>query len=194
MKMTPIININGTTRESLVEARRNVLTAIDALMEAMNETAPHGRDYVGEPERYTFDRSIYAARFATLDKLRNEIQDEALAIHNGDQPAEIETRYQLVGTSDDHDMLTLAGLEIRQTITGEQSGSHLRPELRGQPILANMCGPMWGGWRNAAGESLFLEDDSDPTSEIKSYCKAQGPVAYAVCRYETWEMYERMSR
>lgn len=106
----------------------------------------------------------------------------------------METRYQIVGTNDDRDMMTLAQLEISQTVTGEETGRHLRPELQNQPKLADMCGPMWGGWRNAAGESLFLEDDRDPTSAIKPYCKAQGPVAYVVVRYETWEAYDRLSR
>ncbi len=106
----------------------------------------------------------------------------------------METRYQIVGTNDDRDMMTLAQLEVRQTITGEKIGAHLRPELQNQPILADMCGPMWGGWRDANGESVFLEDDRDPNSAPKSYSPSQGPVAYVVVRYETWEAYERMSR
>jgi hypothetical protein len=105
----------------------------------------------------------------------------------------METRYQIVGTENDRDMMTLAELESIQTVTGKETSPHLRPELRDQPIIGNMCGPMWGGWRDAAGEYVFLENDRDPTSPPKTYSKG-GPIAYAVVRYETWEAYERLSR
>lgn len=105
----------------------------------------------------------------------------------------MEVRYQTVGTNDDRDMMTLAQLEIRQTVTGEQQGTHLRDELRGQPTLEGMCGPMWGGWRDAEGNSVFLEDDRDPTSKPKPYSDA-GPIVAYVVRYETWEAYDALSR
>lgn len=80
--MNPSININGTSREELVNTRRNVLDKIDELMKAIQETKPHGRDYIGKDHQYSLDRKLYADRFAMLDKLRNEILDEALDIQN----------------------------------------------------------------------------------------------------------------
>lgn len=80
MLMNPSININGTSRDSLVQTRRDALEAIMDAMKALQETLPHGRDYVGRSHQYDLDRATYRERFATLDKLYNEIQDEALAI------------------------------------------------------------------------------------------------------------------
>lgn len=80
--MRPIVNNNGDTRESLVDQRRAVIDALRVVMKALYETAPNGRNYIGNAERFVADKAIYAARFATLDQLLNEIQDEALAIKN----------------------------------------------------------------------------------------------------------------
>ncbi len=107
----------------------------------------------------------------------------------------METRYQIVGTPDrDGDMLTLEELAARLTITGTRHNPAVRPELRDAPEAANMCGGMWGGWRDANGESIFLTNDRDPNSAPTSYSPSQGPVAYVVVRYETWEAYDRLSR
>ena len=78
----------------------------------------------------------------------------------------METRYQIVGTNDDRDMMTLAQLEIRQTVTGEETGRHLRPELQNQPKLANMCGPHVGRlaqrrWRVALPRRRPRPDERD---------------------------------
>lgn len=78
--MQPIININGTAREVHINFRRRALNALVELMEAVSEIRPHGRDYLGNAEAYNRDLDIHKERFAVLDKLRNEIMDEALAI------------------------------------------------------------------------------------------------------------------
>jgi hypothetical protein len=80
MLMNPSVNINGTSRDELVNTR---IAAMDALMDAMAKMEafkPHGRDYVGRDHQYSLDRALYAERFSILDKMRNEIMDEALAI------------------------------------------------------------------------------------------------------------------
>jgi len=79
--MNPVITINGTARKSLVADRLEILRAVRDAMSAMQAIAPHGRDYVGQNERYAADRAIYQARFALLDQLHNEIEEEALSIH-----------------------------------------------------------------------------------------------------------------
>lgn len=81
--MEPKININGMTREQHVRQRIDVLNAIENLMEKMSEIRPHGRDYIGNTEAYQRDLAIHNARFADLDRLRNEVQDEAMAIQEG---------------------------------------------------------------------------------------------------------------
>jgi len=82
--MRPIVNNNGDKREELV---KQCTDAMDALMEAMKKLshmAPHGRNYLGNNTRYQEDRKLYCERFNTLEKMHHEIQQEALAIHNGD--------------------------------------------------------------------------------------------------------------
>ena len=78
--MQPKINNNGTARAELVRQRINTRRRICELMASLQETAPHGRDYLGNSVAYERDLSIYRARFAILDKLHNEIGDEAIAI------------------------------------------------------------------------------------------------------------------
>jgi hypothetical protein len=80
--MQPIVNLNGTSPEALIEARMEARTACRALMNALGGIAPNGRDYIGHPDAYARDRAIYAARFVVIDKLFNELGDEALAIQS----------------------------------------------------------------------------------------------------------------
>lgn len=80
--MKPIININGATRESHVDARLIIMQNLRTVMEDLQEIKPHGRDYLGNTERYNADLNIYIERFKLLDKMFNEIQEEALAIRN----------------------------------------------------------------------------------------------------------------
>lgn len=79
---------------------------------------------------------------------------------------------------------------------GERLGaSHLREELRGQPSLDRLCGPMWGGWRDQAGEGIYFQGSGDdPNGEIASYSPSQGPVDHYLIRYEDYEANERLSR
>lgn len=46
---TPLVNLNGSSRESLLEKEGKVLTALVALQEALREAYPHGRDYQISP-------------------------------------------------------------------------------------------------------------------------------------------------
>jgi hypothetical protein len=78
--MRPIINLNGTSREALIDARLEARTACLALMSALGGTRPNGRDYIGHPHAFNRDIAIYADRLLALDKLHNDLGDEALAI------------------------------------------------------------------------------------------------------------------
>jgi hypothetical protein len=81
--MRPFVNINGTSRAALVDQRRAAMEAVRLAMTALQETCPHGRDYIGDPARFDHDRGVYNRRFAKLDELHNDLLDEALAIQNG---------------------------------------------------------------------------------------------------------------
>lgn len=76
----PILNINGTSGDELIQTRRNVLDALDAAMKALQQMTPNGRDYPGDQERCRADREVHYARFAQLDAMRNSILDEAVSI------------------------------------------------------------------------------------------------------------------
>lgn len=76
----PILNINGTNAEELIQTRRNAIDALDAVMKALQEMTPNGRDYPGQQDRCRSDRELHYARFAQLDAMRNRIMDEALEI------------------------------------------------------------------------------------------------------------------
>ena len=50
-------------------------------MKALGECSPNGRDYQTAPKgEYDIARAKYTERFAFLDRLANELEDEAIAI------------------------------------------------------------------------------------------------------------------
>lgn len=73
-------------------------------------------------------------------------------------------------------------------------GSQLRPELRGQPQIKGLAGPMWGGYRDANGESIYFKRNDNDLNEVESYSPSKGPVAYHLLRYEDWGSNDLLSR
>lgn len=41
---------------------------------------------------------------------------------------------------------------------GDETGRHLRPELRDHPKFDGLCGPMWGGTADDGGPIIRYED------------------------------------
>ena len=82
MLMNPSVNINGTSREALVDARRDAFEAVNAAITALRETLPHGRDYVGRAHQWSVDRAIYMERHKLLSQLAEDLMNEAVAIQN----------------------------------------------------------------------------------------------------------------
>lgn len=78
-QMKPIITINGTSRESLVEMRLNVLTKLREAYEEMRKLSPHGRDYPNGD--FVTDRDLHWERCADLHNLIEEIEAEAYTIN-----------------------------------------------------------------------------------------------------------------
>jgi hypothetical protein len=70
----------------------------------------------------------------------------------------------------------------------------LRPELRDRPRIKGMAGASWGGWRDANGEHVFLENDYDPASQPKPYSPSMGPIDHFLLRFEDWETCDLLSR
>ena len=78
--MHPIANLNGTSREQLIDTRLAAVRALRDAMKAMQELSPHGRDYLGNNETWQAYRMIHAARFGALDAMANDLIDEALSL------------------------------------------------------------------------------------------------------------------
>jgi hypothetical protein len=81
MNGMPIVNLNGATKQSLADVRITARAALQEAMKALSECAPNGRDYQTAPAgEYEIALATYRARFAVLDKMANELEDEAIAI------------------------------------------------------------------------------------------------------------------
>lgn len=92
----------------------------------------------------------------------------------------MQTKYQIVGL-DKVELLTRAELDAKFDTSELEMGTHLREEIRGEPKIKTLCGPMWGGYRDSEGECIFDDDAAEKASEVWM-------------RYETWKAYDVYSR
>ena len=77
----PVVNINGTSREALVNARIAAIESLRSAMQALGECSPNGRDYQTAPKgELEIARKRYMERFAFLDRMINQLEDEAIFI------------------------------------------------------------------------------------------------------------------
>ena len=75
----PVVNLNGATKESLVDARIDARAAIQAAMKALGECSPNGRDYqTAQKGEYEIARAKYTERFAFLDRVRAKTGNRSL--------------------------------------------------------------------------------------------------------------------
>ena len=74
----PIINNNGATAESYIEARITARQKIRDLMAALSQIKPHGRDYqtACNPDAYRRDTETHNLRMLFLDQLYNDMEEE----------------------------------------------------------------------------------------------------------------------
>ena len=78
--ITPTININGSSKDDLINARLAALDHINDVIEALKQVTPNGRDYPGDTERCMADRQIHYDRISALRVLYNHLYEEAIAI------------------------------------------------------------------------------------------------------------------
>ena len=78
----PQINLNGTSKQQLIEQQLGVAAALRTLLKAMGEAAPHGRDYQFRPAEYRTAGTAWAERVAVIHGMLMEIETHALAIHD----------------------------------------------------------------------------------------------------------------
>ena len=75
----PFININGTSKNSLLEENRKARHAISDAHEALSEAGPHPRDYQGQEAAYQLARRQHVARLDDLVRIGKEL--DAIAEH-----------------------------------------------------------------------------------------------------------------
>ena len=80
MKLTP--NLNGTSREALIEQRRDVAASIDTLLNAMTQGYPHPRDYQLAPDGFAPDIAEWRAFSETLRKFKMKMELEAVYVQS----------------------------------------------------------------------------------------------------------------
>lgn len=72
----PVVHMNGTARQDLIDQRDAVWTALHAAMDALREMNPNGRDYYPEPGRMTAAEEQQRRRCLLLDQLASELEFE----------------------------------------------------------------------------------------------------------------------
>ena len=83
----PTLNINGSSAFDLIDPRRTAMGLIDEVIDALKQATPNGRDYPGDNDRLTADRTIHFDRLAALHTLREALLDEALYIQKQEKAA-----------------------------------------------------------------------------------------------------------
>lgn len=83
----PRINPNGESRKNHIENRVAAHDAIKAAMRVLSELRPQVRDYPSTTDIVAFTTALsgYNKRFAMLDRLANELMQEAIVLHQGDK-------------------------------------------------------------------------------------------------------------
>ena len=77
----PIVHLNGTSRDDLVEQRLAIVDALRLVANAIADGWPNDRDYYPQgQDAIQAARELWRGRLDTLDFMRQEIEDEARAI------------------------------------------------------------------------------------------------------------------
>jgi|TARA_R110000824_G_scaffold199750_1_gene383736 hypothetical protein len=77
----PIVHLNGTSGESLVEQRLDIVEALVEVEKAIGQAWPHGRDFYPQgPDALAAAQQVWKERVRVVADLRDEINEEALRI------------------------------------------------------------------------------------------------------------------
>lgn len=81
MPQFPTVNLNGTSRESLIEQQTDVLNALYEVQEALRHAVPNGRDFVpqGSPAAREALSAALREHYSRVQRIR-EISEEVMAI------------------------------------------------------------------------------------------------------------------
>jgi hypothetical protein len=79
----PIVHLNGTSEDELIEQRKKVYQALRVVLEALCKMSPHGRDYYPEPGLLDRAKVQHLRRVETINRLMAEMVAETAAIADG---------------------------------------------------------------------------------------------------------------
>jgi len=89
----PLVHMNGTGEDTLLEDISNAYAAISDAMDALRKAAPDGRDYYPlETGSLKRAEDEHLARSLTLLNVKNELEALALAIQDGETEAVAEVQ------------------------------------------------------------------------------------------------------
>jgi len=77
----PTVNLNGSSRDSLVEANANAASAIRKALETVVESKPHGRDFQINGG-YEEANEAWHERYIKLVTIAQEFEDLAIVLVN----------------------------------------------------------------------------------------------------------------
>jgi hypothetical protein len=78
--VAPIVHLNGTSREQLLEVREAAYAALDEAYTALKQTAPNGRDYYPEPGLLEKAQEQHSRRLRLIDAVMTSLQTEMYCI------------------------------------------------------------------------------------------------------------------
>jgi len=78
----PIVNLNGSDPTELAEAALKVAQALRKALDAMSQSAPHGRDYQTSAGAYTVARREFEERYAEVREILDFYEDLAENVYD----------------------------------------------------------------------------------------------------------------
>lgn len=78
----PVVHLNGTSKDALVEQLRHALEAVNRASDAVASAAPHGRDYYvkADKDAYTVAARQHASRIIRLRDIAKELEEIGLGV------------------------------------------------------------------------------------------------------------------
>lgn len=71
----PVVNLNGASRESLIEQHKAVVDAAETLLKALGSAFPHGRDYqTAHPIVQSGDRDVWEDNMTLVNNIRRDYE------------------------------------------------------------------------------------------------------------------------